>query len=198
MSYDSVGFLNNSLAILIGIGVAAALFSAFFPETPAQLERRFRRQMFSQLCRFGDGPHYSLREFERALCEYLATALQRIKEEPSMGRCAAEAVATLSAARAIDMLRRPVGVDQLAPTIATDLSMLLQRISRTSLRHGRASLTRYAWEARLLKRRALSLARTATNADDIGVLGTVVVGCETLRSGLLKARLLVQENSDVR
>ena len=198
MSYDSVGFLNNSLAILIGIGVAAVLFSAFFPEAPAQLERRFRRQLFSQLCRFGDGPHSSLHEFERALCEYLATAIQRIKEEPAMGRCAAEAVATLSAARAIDMLRRPVGLNQLAPTIATDLSMLLRRISRTSPRHGRASFTRYAWEARLLKRRALSVARTATSADDISVLGTVVVGCEILRSGLLKARLLVQENSDVR
>jgi uncharacterized membrane protein YccC len=198
MSYDSVGFLNNSLAILIGIGAAAVLFSAFFPETPVQMERRFRRQLFSQLCRFGDDPRSSLQEFERALCEHLAAALQRAKKEPAMGRGAAEAVAALSAARAIDMLRSRVGVDRLAPTIATDLSMLLQRISRTSLRYGRASFTRYAWEARLLKRRALSRARTATNADDIGVLGTVVVGCETLRSSLIKARLLVPDNSDVR
>jgi hypothetical protein len=42
------------------------------------------------------------------------------------------------------------------------------------------------------------LARATENAKDIDVLGTVVVGCETLRSGLLIARLLVPDNSDVR
>jgi uncharacterized membrane protein YccC len=198
MTYDSVGFLNNSLAIFIGIGVAAVLFAAFFPEVPVQLGRSFRRQLFAQLCCFGDDPRASLQEFERALCESLATTLQRIKEEPAMGTCIAGAVATLSAARAIDVLRSSVGVEPLAPKVATDISRLLKRISRTSLRHGKASFTRCAWEARQLRRRSVAMARTTTNAKEIDVLGTVAVGCETLRSGLLKARVLVPDNSDVR
>jgi uncharacterized membrane protein YccC len=198
MTYDSVGFLNNSLAILIGIGVAAVLFAAFFPEVPVQLERCFRRQLFVQLRRFGNDSRSTLHEFERALCEYLAATLQRIKEEPAAGRCVAAAVATLSAACAIDVLRSQVGVDQLSPTVATDISMLLKRISRASLRHGKASFTRCAWDARLLRRRLLAMARTTTNEKEIDVLGTLVVGCEILRSGLIKARVLVPDSSDVR
>jgi uncharacterized membrane protein YccC len=198
MPYDSAGFLNSSLAILVGIGAAVVMFATFFPETPARLERRFRRQLFVQLCRFCRTSRTSLQEFERALCEYLAATLQRIKEEPAIAKCVAETVATLSTARAIDKLRSPTSTDRLTPEITADLSVLLKRIAKTPFRQGRASFTRSAWEARLLRHRALALARATENAEDIDVLGTVVVGCETLRSGLLKARLLVPDNSDVR
>jgi uncharacterized membrane protein YccC len=198
MPYDAAGFLNSSLAILVGIGVAVVMFATFFPETPARLERRFRRQLFFQLCRFCRTSRTSLQEFERALCEYLAATLQRIKEEPAIANCVAETVATLSTARAIDKLRSPTSADRLTPEIAADLSVLLKRIAKTPFRQGRASFTRIAWEAHLLRHRALALARATENAEDIDVLGTVVVGCETLRSGLLKARLLVPDNSDVR
>jgi hypothetical protein len=124
--------------------------------------------------------------------------VQRIKEEPAIAKCVAETVATLSTARAIDKLRSPTSTDRLTPEITADLSVLLKRIAKTPFRQGRASFTRSAWEARLLRHRALALARATENAEDIDVLGTVVVGCETLRSGLLKARLLVPDNSDVR
>ena len=47
MSYDAVAFLNSSFAVLVGIGVGAVLFAAFFPETPVSASRRFRRQILS-------------------------------------------------------------------------------------------------------------------------------------------------------
>ena len=120
MPYDAAGFLNSSLAILVGIGAAVVMFATFFPETPARLERRFRRQLFFQLCRFCRTSRTSLQEFERALCEYLAATLQRIKEEPAIAKCVAETVATLSTARAIDKLRSPTSADRLMPEIAAD------------------------------------------------------------------------------
>ena len=57
MTYDVVGFLNTSLAIFIGIGVALVMFATFFPETPARAGRRFRRQLSAQLSRLAAARH---------------------------------------------------------------------------------------------------------------------------------------------
>ena len=65
MPYDSVGFLNNSVAILIGIGVALVLFATFFPETSAQAGRRFRRQLLVGLSRLA-GARYPLSKLMKA------------------------------------------------------------------------------------------------------------------------------------
>src|SRR5258705_5953133 len=49
MTYDAAGFLNSSVAILVGIAVAVVLFATFFPETPVYAARRFRRQLLAHL-----------------------------------------------------------------------------------------------------------------------------------------------------
>ena len=119
MTYDVVGFLNTSLAIFIGIGVALVMFATFFPETAAGAGRRFRRQLSVQLSRLAAARHPPGHAFEFALCEQLATTLARVKDEPALAReCLASGVIALSTARAIDGLKTAIGADQLAPGIA--------------------------------------------------------------------------------
>jgi uncharacterized membrane protein YccC len=198
MRYDAVGFLNNSLAILIGFGIALGLFATFFPENPARLGRRFRGQLFVQLRNLARRRAFTLQEYESALCDHLAMTLEPISDVLIVNECLGSAVAALSAARAIDNLNRTIRKGQLAAEMATEAPRLLRQISKTPVKGGRASLTRSAWTARLLRRRALAMARTAVDTKEAEVLGSVIVDLETLRSGLLKVRQLLPDNSDVR
>lgn len=72
MSYDAVGFLNSSLAIIFAIATAALLFATVAPETPAAVQRRFvrvARRIFRRIDR--RLRPLRLADFETAMAEAL-------------------------------------------------------------------------------------------------------------------------------
>jgi uncharacterized membrane protein YccC len=199
MTYNVVNFLNTSLALLVGIGVALVMFAVFFPETPERVGRRFRRQFSVQLSHLAAARHPSAQAFDVALCEWLVTTLARVKDEPALARkCLESGVTALSSGHAIGRLRAAISSDRLAPGIAAEVSSLLGRISRAYLHPSRAGLLKSAWEARTLRQRSLATARAAKDPEQIDALADVLAGCEALRSGLVKALVHLQEMSDVR
>ena len=198
MSYDAVAFFNSSFAVLVGIGVGGVLFAAFFPETPAYASRRFRRQILVHLSRLASARRPDVRSYERALCEQLWTILARLKDEHAGAHeCLARAVAGLSAGQAIGRLRTAIDAGTLAPGIATKGSDLLDRLSRILLHPSPAKFVKAAWAARALRRDALAAARVTNTPEEIEALGDVLVGAESLRSDLMRARVLMQEDRNV-
>lgn len=198
MSYDAVAFFNSSFAVLVGIGVGGVLFAAFFPETPAYANRRFRRQILVHLSRLASACRPDVRSYERALCEQLWTILARLKDEHAgPHECLARAVAGLSAGHAIGRLRTAIDAGTLAPGIATKGSDLLDRLSRILLHPSPAKFVKAAWAARALRRDALAAARVTNTPEEIEALGDVLVGAESLRSDLMRARVLMQEDRNV-
>lgn len=198
MSYDAVAFFNSSFAVLVGIGVGGVLFAAFFPETPAYASRRFRRQILLHLSRLAGARRPDARGYERALCEQLWTMLARLKDQPAAAHgCLARAVAGLSAGQAIGRLRAANDAGTLTPAIATKGSGLLDQLSRILLHPSPAKFVKAAWAARALRRDALAAARVTNKTEEIEALGDVLVGAESLRSDLMRARVLMQEDRNV-
>ena len=198
MSYDAVAFFNSSFAVLVGIGVGGVLFAAFFPETPAYASRRFRRQILFHLSRLAGARRPDARGYERALCEQLWTMLARLKDQPAAAHgCLARAVAGLSAGQAIGRLRAANDAGTLTPAIATKGSGLLDQLSRILLHPSPAKFVKAAWAARALRRDALAAARVTNKTEEIEALGDVLVGAELLRSDLMRARVLMQEDRNV-
>ena len=198
MSYDAVAFLNSSFAVLVGIGVGAVLFATFFPETPAHASRRFRRQILVHLSRLASARRPDVRSYERALCEQLWTMLAGLKDEPAAAHaCLARAVAGLSAGQAIGRLRTAIDAGTLAPGIATKGSDLLDRLSRILRHPSPAKFAKAAWAAHALRCDALAAARVTNKTEEIEALGDVLVGSEVLRSDLMRARVLLQEDRNV-
>ena len=198
MSYDAVAFFNSSFAVLVGIGVGGVLFAAFFPETPAYASRRFRRQILFHLSRLAGARRPDARGYERALCEQLWTMLARLKDQPAAAHgCLARAVAGLSAGQAIGRLRAANDAGTLRPAIATKGSGLLDQLSRILLHPSPAKFVKAAWAARALRRDALAAARVTNKTEEIEALGDVLVGAESLRSDLMRARVLMQEDRNV-
>ncbi len=198
MSYDAVAFLNSSFAVLVGIGVGAVLFATFFPETPAHASRRFRRQILVHLSRLASTRRPDVRSYERALCEQLWTMLAGLKDEPAAAHaCLARAVAGLSAGQAIGRLRTAIDAGTLAPGIATHGSDLLDRLSRILRHPSPAKFAKAAWAAHALRCDALAAARITKKTEEIEALGDVLVGSEVLRSDLMRARVLLQEDRNV-
>jgi uncharacterized membrane protein YccC len=198
MSYDAVAFLNSSFAVLVGIGVGVVLFAAFFPENPAHASWRFRRQILVHLSRLASARRPDVRSYERALCEQLWTILARLKDAPvAAHECLAGAVAGLSAGQAIGRLRTAIDAGTLAPGIATKGSDLLDQLSRILLHPSPAKFVKAAWAARALRRDALAAARVTNKTEEIEPLGNVLVGSEALRSDLMRARVLLQEERNV-
>ncbi len=198
MSYDAVAFFNSSFAVLVGIGVGGVLFAAFFPETPAYASRRFRRQILFHLSRLAGARRPDARGYERALCEQLWTMLARLKDQPAAAQgCLARAVAGLSAGQAIGRLRAANDAGTLTPAIATKGSGLLDQLSRILLHPSPAKFVKAAWAARALRRDALAAARVTNKTEEIEALGDVLVGAESLRSDLMRARVLMQEDRNV-
>jgi uncharacterized membrane protein YccC len=198
MSYDAVAFFNSSFAVLVGIGVGGVLFAAFFPDTQVSASRRFRRQILFHLSRLAGARRPDARGYERALCEQLWTMLARLKDQPAAAQgCLARAVAGLSAGQAIGRLRTAIDTRTLAPAIATKGSDLLDRLSRILLHPSPAKFVQAAWAARALRRDALAAARVTNTAEEIEALGDVLVGSESLRSDLMRARVLMQEDRNV-
>ena len=197
-TYDAVTFLNTSLAILVGMGFSLVMFATFFPETPARAARRFRRQLFVQLSRLAAARHPPLQAFQFALCEQLAATLARVKDEPALARdCFVGGATALSTGHAIDRLRTATG----ATGSRRDRSRGLEP-ARRHLANLPQALLGKPHQERL--GRALSLSPLARHGASRGksketeALAAVVVGCEALRSDLLKARMLLPEKSDVR
>ena len=198
MSYDAVAFFNSSFAVLVGIGVGGLLFAAFFPDTQVSASRRFRRQILFHLSRLAGARRPDARGYERALCEQLWTMLARLKDQPAAAQgCLARAVAGLSAGQAIGRLRAANDAGTLTPAIATKGSGLLDQLSRTLLHPSPAKFVKAAWAARALRRDALAAARVTNKTEEIEALGDVLVGAETLRSDLMRARVLMQEDRNV-
>ena len=197
-SYDAVAFLNSSFAVLVGIGVGAVLFAAFFPETPVSASRRFRRQILLHLSRLAGARRPDVRSYERALCEQLWTMLARLKDEPAAAHgCLARAVAGLSAGQAIGRLRTAIEAGALAPAIASKGADLLDQLSRILLHPSPTKFVKAAWAARALRRDALAATRVTNKTGEIEALGDVLVGSEALRSDLMRARVLMQEDRNV-
>jgi uncharacterized membrane protein YccC len=198
MIYDAVGFLNSSLAILVGIAVAVVLFAVFFPETPAYAGRRFRRQLFVHLsylasaCPCGS----ALRCYQRALFEQLGATLARVKDEPKVAHeCLASALIALSAAQAIGRLKNSLDRTVVAPGIATESSRLLARLSQTLRYPSVWKFGRRAGEARALTRHALATALGSVEPEEVEAMSGVVVGSATLGSDLMRARMVLQGKS---
>lgn len=198
MSYDAVAFFNSSFAVLVGIGVGGLLFAAFFPDTQVSASRRFRRQILFHLSRLAGARRPDARGYERALCEQLWTMLARLKDQPAAAQgCLARAVAGLSAGQAIGRLRAANDAGTLTPAIATKGSGLLDQLSRILLHPSPAKFVKAAWAARALRRDALAAARVTNTPEEIEALGDVLVGAESLRSDLMRARVLMQEDRNV-
>jgi uncharacterized membrane protein YccC len=199
MTYDAVAFLNSSFAILVGIAVAVVLFATFFPETPAFAVRRFRRQLVVHL---GDLVGASrcasaLSCYQRALCEQLGTTFARVKDEPKAAHeCLTSARAALSAAEAIGRLRSSLDARVVAPGIVAEGSRLLARLSQTLRSPSVWKFSRRAGEALALSRHALATSRGSAEPEAIGALNGIVVGSATLGSDLMRARIILQENSN--
>ncbi len=199
MTYDAVSFLNSSLAILVGIVVAVVLFATFFPETPGYAGRRFRRQLLVHLsyvasaCPCGS----AFRCYQYALFEQLGATLARVKDEPKVAReCLTSALAALSAAQAIDRLKSSLDGTVVAPGIAAEGSRLLSRLSQTLRNPSAWKFSRRAGEARALSRHALATTRGSSEPKEIEALNGVVVGSATLGSDLMRARMILQGESN--
>jgi uncharacterized membrane protein YccC len=161
MTYDAVAFLNSSLAILVGIGVAVVLFATFFPQTPAFAVRRFRRQLVVHLGYLVGTSRCAsaLSCYRRALCEQLGATLARVKDEPEAAReCFTSAITALSAAQAISRLRSSFDARVVAPEIVAEGSRLLARLSQTLRNPSVWKFSRRAAEALALSRHALATA----------------------------------------
>jgi uncharacterized membrane protein YccC len=161
MTYDAVAFLNSSLAILVGIGVAVVLFATFFPQTPAFAVRRFRRQLVVHLGYLVGTSRCAsaLSCYRRALCEQLGATLARVKDEPKAAReCFTSAITALSAAQAISRLRSSFDARVVAPEIVAEGSRLLARLSQTLRNPSVWKFSRRAAEALALSRHALATA----------------------------------------
>jgi uncharacterized membrane protein YccC len=199
MTYDAAAFLNSSLAILVGIGVAVVLFATFFPETPASTGRRFRRQLLVHLSNLARGSRggSALRCYQLALFEQLGAMLARVKDEPKVAHeCWASALAALSAAQAIDRLKSSLDGTVGVPRIAAAGSRLLARLSQTLRNPSVWKFGRRAGEARALGRRALAIARGSAGPQEIEALSGVVVGSATLGADLMRARMVLQGKSN--
>jgi uncharacterized membrane protein YccC len=198
MTYDAVAFLNSSLAILVGIAVAVVLFATFFPETPAFAVRRFRRQLVVHLGYLVGASRCAsaLPCYQRALCEQLGETLARVKDEAKAARqCFTSAITALSAAQAISRLGESLTEPTLPPSIASERSRLLARLSQTLRNPSLWKFGKRAAEARALGHHALIAARGSAQADDLKALNGIIVGAETLGSDLMHARMILQGKS---
>ena len=199
MIYDAAAFFNSSLAVLVGIAVAVVLFAVFFPETPAFTDHRFRRQLLVHLsylaraCPCGS----ALRCYQLALFEQLGATLARVKDEPKLAHeCWTSALAALSAAQAISRLKSSLDATAVASRIVAEGSRLLGRLSETFRNPSAWKFSRRAGEARALSRHALATLRGSAELKGIEALSGVVAASATLGSDLIRARKILQGESN--
>ena len=83
----------------------------------------------------------------------------------------------------------------LPPSIASERSRLLARLSQTLRNPSLWKFGKRAAEARALGHHALIAARGSAQADDLKALNGIIVGAETLGSDLMHARMILQGKS---
>ena len=196
MDYDTIQFFNTSLAVLFGIRVATVLFCHRFPETPSQALRLLPQtaSLPTQSLFHGLPKHVILVRAH----DQLATTFTRVKDEPSTAReCYAMAMTALSTGYAIDRLKRTLNAD-LPSQIKTEIERLLSRVSETLARPSRAGLVKQACNARGVRTSILKEVRATNKIKEATVLGRALVGCESLRTNLLKASIFLKEVHHVR
>lgn len=199
MTYDAVSFLNSSLAILVGIGLAAVLFATFFPETLERMSRRFCRRISARMRDFAADAGASVETLEFSVYEQLALALPALKAEFALGEmCLLAAEAAQSGGRAITQLRAAIATGDLSPGITAELSRLLDSLSQAYANPSRSNLVTSAWKARAVQRLSRIAVRNVRPDDVIDPITNVIVGCEMLRFALLRARPLGREARHVR
>src|SRR5262249_4472140 len=199
MTYDAAGFLNSSVAILVGMAVAVVLFATFFPETPAFAGRRFRKQLLVHLSDLASAcPGGSaFRAYQHALFERLGATLAHVKDEPKVAQeCLTSAHAALSAAQAIGRLKSSLDPRAVPPGIAAEGARLLSRLSQSLCHLSARRSTRRAAEARALGHHALATARASAEPEEIEALNGIVVGSATLGSDLAAACMSLQGKSN--
>lgn len=198
MDYDTIQFFNTSLAVLFGIGVALVLFATVFPETPSQALRLLRKQLRFRLSRVSADCQITLSSFAYALCDQLAITFTRVKGEPSTAReCYAVAMASLSMAHAADRLKRTLNA-ALPSRIKREIEVLLDGVSEAFAFPSGAGFVKQACEARRIRTHILEEARATNKIKEATALGHALIGCESLRTNLLKARILLNEVHHVR
>jgi hypothetical protein len=107
------------------------------------------------------------------------------------------AMTALSMGYAMDRLKRTLNA-ALPSQIKTEIETLLSRVSETLARPSRAGLIKQAWDARGVRMSILKEARANNKIKEATVLGRALIGCESLRTNLLRARVFVNEVHDVR
>ena len=175
-----------------------SLFATFFPETPAFAVRRFRRQLVVHLGYLANASRRAtaLACYRGALCEQLGATLARVKDEPKVAHeCFMSARAALSAAQAIGHLRSSINARMMPPAIVAEGSRLLARLSQALRGPSIGKFSGRAGEAFALSRHALATARSSTEMEEIEALRGIVVGSATLGFGLMRARMILQEQS---
>ena len=94
-------------------------------------------------------------------------------------------------------MRTAIEAGALAPAIASKGADLLDQLSRILLHPSPTKFVKAAWAARALRRDALAATRVTNKTGEIEALGDVLVGSEALRSDLMRARVLLQEERNV-
>jgi uncharacterized membrane protein YccC len=197
-TYDPTAFLNTSLAIVLGISAGVVMFAIFFPETPQWATRRFFRQVRVHLSQLAATRRPAFSAFDFALCEELASTLERLNDEPALARdCLVCGAIGLSSGWAIERLATGVDANRQTAGISAEISGLLAGVARVYLRPSWARLTRTAWDAHVVSRRLLAKARATDKPTGSESLVVLAVACEALRSNLLRNRLFVREEQDV-
>ena len=116
-----------------------------------------------------------------------------MKDEAKAAReCFTSAITALSAAQAISRLGESLTEPTLPPSIASERSRLLARLSQTLRNPSLWKFGKRAAEARALGHHALIAARGSAQADDLKALNGIIVGAETLGSDLMRARMVLQ------
>ena len=107
MTYDAIGFVNTSIAVIFAIAVGAILFAVVAPETPQAARRRFSRAALRALARIaGPRPQMGLAEFETAMTEALEQLRGQLQLQRADDIAAWEAgIALLGAGRELIRLR---------------------------------------------------------------------------------------------
>lgn len=201
MTYDAAAFLNSSLAILIGVTVAAVMFAIFFPESPASAVRRFRKQIMHNLGHLlRASPHgNALPCYQAGLCEQLGATVARVGHDDKLaGDCFASGTVGLSTALAINRFKRALETRTLPAALAGKGARLLARLAQTLDSPSPWKFAKRAAEARVLARDGLAAERGREQSDEIEALDALVVGAQTLGYDLLRVRMMLQEGSNAR
>lgn len=138
MTYDAVGFVNTSIAVVFAIAVGAVLFSIVAPDSPRAARRRFRRAVQRLWASIAD-PRRSMvpAEFERAV----ADALVQFQPEETGDMATLETGADLlSIERGLTRLRREAHASTAQLVLERDITALIRHPDGDHLAHTREQI----------------------------------------------------------